>query len=132
MRLRAVYLICLLAGLGMPTLAQEGHPLTGSWTGDWGPSPTERNNITLVMDWEGNEKIGGFVLLGVNSIPISSVVLDVTDWTVRLEASGKDAAGNAVDITTEGRLEDIGSAHRTITGTWQQGTTKGDFRITRD
>jgi hypothetical protein len=131
MRIRAVYLICLLAGLAASALAQEGHPLTGSWTGDWGTSPTERNSITVVMDWEG-ENIAGFVLQGVNSIPIASVVLDVTDWTVHLEAKGKDAAGNAVEISTEGQLEDIGSAHRTITGTWRQGTTKGDFRLTRD
>jgi hypothetical protein len=131
MRLRAVCLICLLAVLALPALAQEGHPLTGSWTGDWGTSVTERNNITLVMDWEG-EKIGGFILLGATSIPIVNVLLDVTDWTVRLEAKGKDAKGGAVDIAAEGRLEDIGSAHRTITGTWSQGTSKGDFKITRD
>ncbi len=131
MRLRAVYLICLLACLAIPALAQEGHPLTGSWTGEWGPSVTERNNITLVMDWEG-EKIGGFILLGANSIPIVDVVLDVTEWTVHLEAKGKDASGNAIDIASDGRLEDIGSAHRTITGTWRQGTSKGDFKITRD
>ena len=131
MRLRAVYLICLLACLAIPALAQEGHPLTGSWTGEWGPSVTERNNITLVMDWEG-EKIGGFVLLGANSIPIVDVVLDVTEWTVHLEAKGKDASGNAIEIASDGRLEDIGSAHRTITGTWRQGTSKGDFKITRD
>ncbi len=137
MRNRAVvplFLLCLLISLAwaVPSgLAQEGHPLTGSWTGDWGPSLDERNNITLVMDWEG-EKIAGFVLLGVNSIPLVNVVLDVTDWTVRFEAKGKDASGSAVDIAAEGRLEDIGSAHRTITGTWRQGTAKGDFKLTRD
>lgn len=131
MRKWAVYLICLVAFFGASGRAQEGHPLTGSWTGEWGQNPTERKNITIVMDWEG-EKLGGFVLLGVDSIPIVDVALDVRDWTVRLEAKGKDASGNAVDIATEGRLENIGSAHRTITGTWRQGTTKGDFKITRD
>ena len=69
MRNRAFILLVLLSVLSWPLatgLAQEGHPLTGSWTGDWGPTPTERNSITLVMEWEG-EKIGGFVLLGATS-----------------------------------------------------------------
>jgi hypothetical protein len=131
MRKSALVAIWACALLAASTFAQEGHPLTGSWTGDWGPSLDERNNITLVMEWEG-EKIGGFVLLGASSIPIVNVALDPTDWTVRLEAKGKDTKGVAVDIAAEGRLENIGSAHRTLTGTWRQGTAKGDFRITRD
>jgi hypothetical protein len=50
----------------------------------------------------------------------------VTKWTVRIEANGKDR------ITAEGKLEDLGSYHRTIKGTWTQGTAKGDFKLTRD
>jgi hypothetical protein len=83
------------------------------------------------MDWEG-EKIGGFILLGANSIPMTEVALDATKWTVRFEAKGKDGSGNAVEIAADGQLENIGSAHRTMTGTWRQGTTKGDFKLTRD
>jgi hypothetical protein len=131
MRNRAVILLLLLVCAATSGRAQEGHPLTGSWTGDWGPSLEERTHITLVMEWEG-EKIGGFVLLGATSVPIVSVALDVADWTVRLEAKGKDAKGNAIDVAAEGRLENIGSAHRTLTGTWRQGATKGDFKIMRD
>jgi hypothetical protein len=132
MRNRLFLLLLVLSMVSWPpALAQEGHPLTGSWTGDWGASTTERNNITLVMEWEG-EKIGGFVLLGATSVPLVSVALDVAKWTVNLEAKGKDAKGAAIDIVAEGQLENIGSAHRTITGTWRQGAGKGDFKITRD
>jgi hypothetical protein len=131
MRKPGFILLFLLVWATSSGLAQEGHPLTGSWTGDWGSSPTERNNITLVMEWEG-EKIGGFVLLGATSVPIVNVALDVAKWTVSLEAMGKDAKGVAIDIAAEGQLENIGSAHRTITGTWRQGAGKGDFKITRD
>jgi hypothetical protein len=131
MRRRVFSVMCLLASLALTGAAQEGHPLTGSWSGNWGPNPTQRNNITVVMEWEG-EKIGGFVLLGTTSIPISNVTLDVAKWTVRLEAKGKDATGNAVEIAADGELENLGSAHRTISGTWRQGTTKGDFKLTRD
>jgi hypothetical protein len=50
---------------------------------------------------------------------------------VRIEAEGKDAAQPAL-ISAEGRLEDIGSYHRRMVGSWTQGGVKGDFRLTRD
>jgi hypothetical protein len=35
-------LFALLASMAQAALAQQsGNPLSGTWTGDWGPSPTE-------------------------------------------------------------------------------------------
>jgi hypothetical protein len=51
---------------------------------------------------------------------------------VRFEADGKDASGKAVHISADGRLADIGTYHRTLTGSWTQGAVKGDFKLTRD
>ena len=132
MRRRAFRLFCLLASLAfvLPGLAQEGHPLTGTWSGDWGPTATQRSHLTFVLNWDG-KNITGTINPGPDAIPIGSVFLDVTNWTVRIEADAKDKSGT-VHITAEGKLDDIGSYHRKITGSWRQGTTKGDFRITRD
>lgn len=134
MRRRGFQLGLFLACLGVVVvsgLAQEGHPLTGTWAGDWGPTATQRNHVTLVMNWDG-QKVAGVINPGPESIPIGSVYVDFTNWTVRIEADSKDQSGKPVHITAEGRLEDIGSYHRKITGTWLQGSAKGDFRITRD
>ncbi|MBZ5632566.1 MAG: hypothetical protein LAO55_05490 [Acidobacteriia bacterium] len=124
---RALHLACVAICLGVfaPGFAQQGHPLTGTWSGDWGATSTQRHQITFVMNWDG-KNITGLINPGPDSIPIASVFVDVTNWTVRIEANGKD------HITAEGKLEDLGSYHRTIKGTWTQGSTKGDFRITRD
>jgi hypothetical protein len=124
MRRRAVQLICAWAWLGLisPGLAQEGHPLTGTWSGDWGPTPSERHHLTLVMNWDG-ERVTGLINPGPDGVPIGTVVVDVTDWTVRIEAEA---------ISAEGRLDDIGSYHRTLSGAWRQGATAGDFTLTRD
>ena len=111
--------------------AQQGHPLTGTWSGDWGTTPTQRNAITLVMNWDG-KNVTGILNPGPDSIPIASIYLDVTNWTVRIEADAKDQAGKAANVVAEGKLEDIGSYHRAINGSWQQGPAKGDFRLTRD
>jgi hypothetical protein len=110
--------------------AQEGHPLTGTWTGDW-TAGTDRTHITLVMNWEG-KAITGILNPGPDQAPLASVTLDPATWTVHLEADAKDASGRAGHVTAEGKLEDIASYHRTITGTWTQGTTKGTFKLTRD
>lgn len=133
MRRRAFQVGCFGACLAVVVsgLAQEGHPLTGTWVGDWGPTATQRNHVTFVMSWDG-QKVTGVINPGPDSIPIGSVFVDVTNWTVRIEADTKDQSGNPVHIAAEGRLEDIGSVHRTIRGTWREGTTKGDFKITRD
>ena len=112
-------------------LAQEGHPLTGTWSGDWGPTATQRNHVTFVMNWDG-KNVTGVINPGPDAITLGSVALDVTNWTVRIEADGKDQSGKAVHISAEGKLEDIASAHRRLTGVWSQGSTKGDFRLTRD
>ena len=133
MRRRAFHLILVLACMGvvLSALAQEGHPLTGTWSGDWGPTATQRNHITFVMSWDG-KNVTGTINPGPDAIPIGSVFVDVTNWNIRIEADAKDQAGKPVHIAAEGRLDDIGSYHRRLTGTWLQGTTKGDFKLTRD
>jgi hypothetical protein len=111
--------------------AQEGHPLSGTWSGDWGPTANQRTHLTLVMEWDG-KNVTGVINPGDNAVKIASVFLDVTNWTVRIEADAKDPSGKAVHIAAEGKLDDIGSYHRKLTGSWTQGATKGDFRLARD
>ena len=112
-------------------LAQEGHPLTGTWSGDWGPTPAARTHITMVMAWDG-KALTGTINPGPDAIAVEAIFLDVTNWTIRFEASTKDASGAPVQVAAEGKLEDIASSHRTLTGTWRQGSTKGTFKLTRD
>ena len=113
-----------------PSRAQEGHPLTGTWAGNWGPTATQRTHVTMVMSWDG-KTVTGLINPGPDAVPLTSVSVDWTAWTVRIEADAKDG-GKPARIVAEGRLEDIGSYHRRLVGTWTQGGTKGDFRLTRD
>ena len=127
---RTFFLLPCLA-ISIYVFAQEGHPLTGTWSGDWGPTTTQRTHITLVMNWDG-KNISGILNPGPDAVQIPSIFLDVTNWTVRIEADAKDPSGSPVHITAEGKLDDIGSSHRKISGTWRQGNARGDFRVTRD
>jgi len=126
-------LLCIAACFvtAASAVAQEGHPLTGTWSGDWGPTVSQRNHLTLVMTWDG-KNVSGVLNPGDNAVQIPIIALDVTNWTIRIEADAKDQTGKAVHIAAEGKLDDIGSYHRKLTGSWTQGTTKGDFKLIRE
>jgi hypothetical protein len=128
---RQAYFLGFLLAFALGAVAQQGHPLSGTWSGDWGPSPAQRTAVTFVLNWDG-KSVTGIINPGPDSIPLAGVYLDVANWTVRFEADAKDASGKTAHIVAEGKLEDIASYHRTIKGSWQQGSAKGDFRLTRD
>jgi hypothetical protein len=83
------------------------------------------------MNWDG-KNVTGLINPGPDSVPLSSVYVDVPTWTIRIEADMKDSSGKPVHVKAEGHLDNLGSYHRTITGTWRQGSSNGDFKITRD
>jgi hypothetical protein len=125
--LRAM-LACVL--LAAPAFSQQGHPLTGTWIGDWGTTPTQRSQVTIVMTWDGKE-VKSVINPGPDSAP-GIVSVDVVNWTVRIEGDVKDLSGKPVHVVAEGKLEDLGNYHRTISGTWHQGAVAGNFKLTRD
>jgi len=133
MKRKAFALIVIINSLILAAslAAQEGHPLTGTWSGDWGSSAAQRSHLTVVMSWDG-KAVTGTINPGPEAIPLGSVALDVSNWSVRIEADGKDKTGKPVHISAEGRIEDLSSAHRKLIGTWTQAGTKGEFRLTRD
>lgn len=121
--------VVLLGAVAAP--AQYGHPLKGSWSGDWGPDEDDRSRLLLVFDWDG-EAITGTINPGPNPVPIASASLDVSTWTLRFEAVDEDADGNAVRYVVEGELQNIGSYNRVLTGSWTQGDVTGDFTLMRN
>jgi hypothetical protein len=111
---------CMLAAANAP--AQYGHPLKGSWSGDWGPTKAQRTRVLLQMQWDG-KAVTGAINPGPNAVPLTRASLDPDTWQVHLEANG---------IVIDGRLENIGSAHRVLSGTWTQAGAKGDVRLVRN
>jgi hypothetical protein len=114
---------------GVLVSAQEGHPLTGSWVGDWGPNQNDRNPVLIVMGWNG--QITGTINPGTDNITIKSGTLDPNGWALRFEAEGRDRSGRTLNYVIEGKINNIAMANRNITGTWRHQTARGDFKITR-
>jgi len=79
----AVLAVCVV--LGATTSAQFGHPLKGSWSGDWGPDKDRRTRVLLQMHWDG-KVITGTINPGPNAKPLTKASLDPDTWMVHLEA----------------------------------------------
>src|SRR5471030_1404567 len=127
---RAVGLVVFLAA-AVPVSAQFGHPLKGSWTGDWSPSAGKHVHVLVEMKWDG-KAITGTVNPGPHGVAIAKATLDPASWNVHLEADGKDAAGQTVHYAMDGKLENIGSHNRVVSGTWTDGTTKRPLKLVRN
>ena len=131
---RFLFCLALALAVAIPAVAQEGYPLTGTWSGDWGTSAKEadRNHTTLVLSWDG-KTVQGLVDPGPDSAKVRVATLDSTKWTVHMEYDLKDKAGKLVPFIVDGKLQNPSSRkNRTVVGTFTHGTVKGDFKITMD
>ena len=57
----------------LPLLAQEGHPLSGTWHGEWHPAPGQKTSIVAYMKWD-NKAIIGAINPGPRSMPRSPLM----------------------------------------------------------
>jgi hypothetical protein len=112
-----IFVFCFVSSWFL--LAQEGHPLTGTWTGDVGPK-----HVTLALEWDG-KNVTGTINPGPNASQIKTGTLTPPAWTVHLEAEGKEK------IVLDGALANLGSPSRTLTGTWAEGATRTPIKLTR-
>lgn len=132
MRARTFALSGLLFAMALaaPGMAQEGHPLKGSWIGVWEGNETHDEFVLIILDWNGRE-ITGMINPGTDNIEITDAELDPEDWSVRIEADTEDANGRAVDYVLEGTIQDLELPNRYITGSWRNGNESGDLEIRR-
>lgn len=132
MRAKILCVIGILMSLLTPAaVAQQGHPLVGVWSGDWGPTPAERHPVVVEMLWQNTTLSGNINPGEPDAAAIKVGRLDSTKWTVHLEGEASEG-GKPLLIVVDGQLENLGSAKRTLSGTWTRGGVKGTFKITRE
>jgi len=130
MRALTIAVALFVASLAVPAVAQEGHPLKGSWIGTWGPSQNHADDVLVVLKWDG-KALSGTINPGTDDIPLKVATLNPTGWMVHLEGDGKDKAGKPLSYVIDGKIENLGLPHRAIVGTWKAGTETGPIRISR-
>jgi len=89
MRLKFVYVCtaCLLtcAAAVYAQRQSAADPLTGTWTGDWGPTPTHRNAVTVQLKWDG-KVLAGTVNPGPNAVKLQKTSYNASAGSVHMEA----------------------------------------------
>jgi hypothetical protein len=135
MRVRMMSVIGLLvcAAVAVPMLAQQGatpaDPLSGTWTGDWGPSPGDRNQVNVELKWDGKALTG--VVKSVSparaDVTLTNSSFSASTQTVKMEAEAKNPrGGETIKYVIEGKL-----SGNTMTGSWNHDSRKGDFKLTK-
>lgn len=120
----------LFVMLSQAVFAQHGHPLVGSWSGDWKAADGQTGRVLLVLNFSEDQVISGNIIEGSVRSPITTATLDPTTWTVTLNAQQKDASGAVVPVSIVGKIENLGSAtERAIVGTWKKGDKSSDLRV---
>jgi hypothetical protein len=121
---------CALAMGGIVASAQEGHPLRGSWIGEWTGNEAHGNFVLLVLDWNG-ESVTGIINPGTDNIPIADASLDPEDWAVRIEAEAENGAGETLRYIIEATIVNLHLPNRALVGTWQSEAGSGAFEVRR-
>ena len=141
-KLRAICLVAMLA-VALPALAQFGHPLKGTWSGEWWITKGNENRVLLEFTWDGKE-LKGVLNPGPNAAPMQKLTLQTPSdpfgagavskagdpWPLHFEADVKDQSGKVVHHVVDGKLQNIGAYRKFITGTWMAGNQKGEFKVT--
>ena len=127
--MKKLHALALVAGLALAASAfaqpSGGDALTGTWVGDWGPSPSDRNQVTVDLKWDG-KMLSGTVNPGPSAVPLEKSRYDAKTKAVHFEADAKGHGGNMVHYKIDGKVEGT-----TMTGSWSHDTVKGDFKITK-
>jgi len=102
----------------------QSDALTGTWTGDWGPSETHRNQVTVELTWDGTD-LTGVVNPGPDAIDLATASFDAATGMVKMTASAEGFRGTA-NYTIEGTID--GSE---MSGSWNHDRGTGSLKITR-
>lgn len=120
---RAFSLLCAL-GLASTLLAQSS-PISGRWSGDWGPSAFDRNEVVVDLAWDGSV-LTGTVNPGPNAVELKETSFDAATGAVRMEVDAESFRGS-VHYVIEGKLDG-----NRISGSWSHDNRVGDFTLTRE
>jgi hypothetical protein len=124
MNLRNLWVACFVLLIATAAFGQD--PVSGTWTGDWGPSAADRNTVTVELKFDGKGAVTGTVNPGPNAVALKSGAFDAKTGMLKLSADAKDRRGNTITYVIEGKVD-----KGTATGSWTHDNRKGDFKITK-
>ena len=124
----AALLICLTVAVPLFALQRGSDSITGTWSGDWGPSPGDRNTVNV--DLKSNGKAVTGVVHSINfqrpDVMLEKSTFDPASGAIHMEADAAGAGGAKIHYVIDGKL-----ANGTMSGSWNHDGKKGDFKLTK-
>ena len=123
----ACLLICIALAIPLFALQRGSDPITGTWSGDWGPNAGDRNTVNVDLKLDGKNVTGTVHSINYQrpDVMIQKGTFDAASGMIHLEADAQ-ARGGTVHYVIEGKL-----MNGTMSGSWDHGTVKGDFKLTK-
>ena len=124
MKLKAFCFVLIALCLASPPLEAQSatDPLSGTWTGNWGPTPSHRHAVTLELKWDG-KTLKGTINPGPNSFKLQKTSFDPNTGGVHMEVDA-GSMGKRLHYVIEGKVED-----GNLIGRWHHTELKGDFKV---
>jgi hypothetical protein len=104
-------------------------PMSGTWTGDWGPNAGDRNMVSVELKLNGNALTGTVKSLqpARPDVALTKSTYTASTGTVHMEAETKSPRdGSAVHYVIDGKL-----TNGSMAGSWNHDASKGDFKLTK-
>ena len=135
MRRSLFRVVCLLACFAITVSVfgfqgkKAADPLTGTWSGDWGPNASDRNTVNVDLKWDGKMLTG--TVHSVNfqrpDVELKNSTFDPKTSAIHMEADAPGRRGGpATHFVIDGKV-----TGDTMSGSWNHDTTKGDFKLTK-
>ena len=127
---KSFFVVCLMiavaAGSACAQQKMAADPISGTWSGDWGPSARQRTQVVLEFHFDG-KALTGTVNPGPAAIPLQKATFDPKSGVVHLEVDAIGTDGSTVHYVVDGKLD-----KNTMSGNWARDNGKGDFKLTKD
>jgi hypothetical protein len=119
--LATLLLLCGCAPAATSTAAAD--PISGTWVGEWGPSPSRQTEVTVELKWDGTT-LKGTVDPHRTPFELSKASFDPKTNAVKMELDGPNSRREMVHYVIEGKISGT-----TMSGTFDRAGEKGSFKL---
>jgi hypothetical protein len=103
----------------------DADPVSGRWTGEWGPSPERQTAVVLELQWDGT-KLTGTINPGNRPSEIGKASFNPETNAITMELDVIDIRGEMDHYSITGKVDG-----NRMSGTWTRKNGKGTFKISK-
>jgi hypothetical protein len=122
--------VCILAALvvlcgcsSATTSTAAADPISGTWVGEWGPSPSRQTEVTVELKWDG-ATLSGTIDPDRRPFELTKASFDPKTNAVKMELDGPNSQRETVHYVIDGKISGT-----TMSGTFDRAGEKGTFKI---